>query len=481
MIVTVQSLTSFATCVVVLFTTGVAVAQETPIPNDGPIDPYEIRSVGEPGVGGRPAGAVVGLRPFTGLAFFEADDRWLGGNGLIDVEVYARSPEPGPCDDGVLLTSDDDFTITVDSFPYPQYTDMLDEEDFPGPYFFDFPRSPNGKLMAAEFVISDFMAPKNNKKIYFPNSGDKDGVIRICVKMSIKEDYSAPDSDAVERLEVSSVETAFELTVDLEGSFAKFTQEKVNIYDNELQQFEDEASYKVDIDVYLCSDGTGGSFGDTDFNEPVDPTFGPGQTFRFCVAPVTVGYIVDSIKTVRCKNADQVRYLVKKSQPDTITSIDAEPDADGVLGVQSPVTSGYSSNGLTAFRCNGEVGLSKVEVGDGTTRRRVTQKITKSFRAVHKQEDEEQIRKLNNNLFSGIGGPDDFENENYRPGEYDMEVYPLEQPSQGVPLGAFTEMEVKIVSDEDSAAASRLESYYTSSALLSVVSAIGFTFASFLM
>lgn len=341
-----------------------ATAPPQPVEEKETIDMYELRTVGEVGRGKKPVGQIMTLEPFFGFAYFEAHPSQLAP-GNIHVELFAGAVVGEPCDSGVLLESTEGSQITTDSFPEVGYNKQF--EDLDG---ISYPATSNGQVVAAVFIIGDFRLPNGDKQIYFPNKGDKDGQIELCVRMALKADY---DGDSIEDY-VGFVDTYFDVAVDLTANTATFWNNKVYEVLDVPSYLETDVNATITMKSYICDDE----------NEEVDrPVFGPGEAFSICVGPADDvdddNYSVEDFKTLICKNEGETRHLVKNYVPDVLTTVDSEADEDGVRAVRSVVTPGFIDQGENKFFCEGEVSLSyDDEDEEGQGRRRT---VTKRFHA----------------------------------------------------------------------------------------------------
>jgi hypothetical protein len=339
---------------------------EAPVPVDEkePIDLYKLRAVGEVGVGKKPVGQIMTLEPFFGYAYFEAHPDQLQP-GKIHVELFAGAADGEPCDSGVLLESTEGNQIVTDSFPYGGYNKQF--EDLDG---ISYPATSNGVVVAAVFIIGDFRLPNGDKQIYFPNKGDKDGQIEICVRMALKADY---DGDSIEEY-VGFVDTYFDVAIDLTANTEVFWNNKVYEVIDVPSYLETDVNATINMKSYICDDD----------NEIVDrPVFGPGEAFSICVGPADDvdddNYSVEDFKTLICKNEGETRYLVNNYVPDVLTIVDREANEDGVRAVRSVITPGFRDQGENKFFCEGEVSLSyDDDEEEGQGRRRT---VTKRFHA----------------------------------------------------------------------------------------------------
>ncbi|OEU14562.1 hypothetical protein FRACYDRAFT_241110 [Fragilariopsis cylindrus CCMP1102] len=325
------------------------------------IDLYELRTVGEVGSGKKPVGQIMTLEPFFGFAYFEAHPSQLAP-GNIHVELFAGAVIGEPCDSGVLLESTAGNQITTDSFPDSTYNKQF--EDLDG---ISYPATSNGEVVAAVFIIGDFRLPNGDQQIYFPNKGEKDGQIELCVRMALKVDY---DGDSIEDY-VGFVDTYFDVAVDLTANTATFWNNKVYEVLEVPSYLETDVNATITMNSYICDDE----------NVEVDrPVFGPGEAFSICVGPADDdNYSVEDYLTLICKNEGETRHLVKNYVPDVLTTVDSEADEDGVRAVRSVVTPGFIDQGENKFFCEGEVSLSyDDEDEEGQGRRRT---ITKRFHA----------------------------------------------------------------------------------------------------
>jgi hypothetical protein len=333
-----------------------------PVEEKEPIDIYKLRTVGEVGSGKKPVGQIMTLEPFFGYAYFEAHPSQLG---KIHVELFAGAVDGEPCDSGVLLESTEGNQIVTDSFPYSGYNKQF--EDLDG---ISYPATSNGQVVAAVFIIGDFRLPNGDKQIYFPNKGDKDGQIELCVRMALKADY---DGDSIEEY-VGFVDIYFDVAIDLTANTEVFWNNKVYEVLDVPSYLETDVNATINMKSYICDDD----------NEIVDrPVFGPGEAFSICVGPADDvdddNYSVEDFKTLICKNEGETRHLVKNYVPDVLTAVDSEADEDGVRAVRSVVTPGFIDQGENKFFCEGEVSLSyDDEEEEGQGRRRT---ITKRFHA----------------------------------------------------------------------------------------------------
>jgi hypothetical protein len=314
---------------------------------EGTLDRYEIRAVGEED--GKPYGQVISLDPLVGYGYFEAHPLQVAERGSITLEIFANVPDDEEdCDNGVLVESvpADNFIIGVDSTPFPGYNEMY--KDIEGK---SYPATTNGKVGSSEFSISDFRYPKGDKQIYFPNrggDGNQDGTVEFCLRLSIKKDYTRDG-----QLEyVSYIDTRYKIDIDLTANFESFSDQVVQIYANRPTDFDTEVVATIDVDTFVCDDDNS--------RVPDTKSYGIGQDFRICVGPsddADENYEVEKFVEVKCGNAGEKRTLVDNFQVDPLTSIDVNSDSNGVLGVNSVVTSGYISNGDEQFTCSGQVAL----------------------------------------------------------------------------------------------------------------------------
>jgi hypothetical protein len=345
-------------------TGGPGVEDPQPVEEKEPIDMYKLRTVGEVGSGKKPVGQIMTLEPFFGYAYFEAHPSQLVP-GKIHVELFAGAVAGEPCDSGVLLESTEGNQIVTDSFPYGGYNKQF--EDLDG---ISYPATSNGQVVAAVFIIGDFRLPNGDEQIYFPNKGDKDGQIELCVRMALKADY---DGDSIEEY-VGFVDTYFDVAVDLTANTEVFWNNKVYEVLDVPSYLETDVNATINMKSYICDDE----------NEIVDrPVFGPGEAFSICVGPADDvdddNYSVEDFKTLICKNEGETRHLVKNYFPDVLTTVDSEADEDGVRAVRSVVTPGFIDQGENKFFCEGEVSLSyDDEEEEGQGRRRT---VTKRFHA----------------------------------------------------------------------------------------------------
>jgi hypothetical protein len=326
------------------------------------IDRYELRTVGEVGSGKKPVGQIMTLEPFFGFAYFEAHPSQLAP-GNIHVELFAGAVIGEPCDSGVLLESTAGNQITTDSFPDSTYNSQF--EDLDG---ISYPATSNGEVVAAVFIIGDFRLPNGDQQIYFPNKGEKDGQIELCVRMALKVDY---DGDSIEDY-VGFVDTYFDVAVDLTANTATFWNNKVYEVLEVPSYLETDVNATITMNSYICDDE----------NVEVErPVFGPGEAFSICVGPDVDddNYSVEDFKTLLCKNEGESRHLVKNYVPDILTTVDSEADEDGFRAVRSVVTPGFIDQGENKFFCEGEVSLSYDDEDEKGQGRRRT--ITKRFHA----------------------------------------------------------------------------------------------------
>jgi hypothetical protein len=314
---------------------------------------YELLSVGDNKIDGKPAGKVLSLDPFTFYAFFESNPKQLETKGLVSVELFAGVADGQDCDTGtmILSTSGTDSSIVTTSIPYDGY----DAEFADTSSEITYPTTLNGRVGAAEVSLSDFRLPKNDQQIYFPGIGEKDGQIDVCVRMALKGDYKGDEAEE----NISFIDTFFIVDVDLTANFESFSGTSVQIYSNQATDLETDVTATVDVEAYLC---------DSDNKKDTDKVkFTDGQDFRICVKPANddiYKYYVEKYESITCSNDGETRQIVADGNADALTTIDGSPAADGSLGFTSVVTSGFLTpkNAVLAdFKCSGDVSLSAVD------------------------------------------------------------------------------------------------------------------------
>ena len=298
--------------------------------------------------------------PLTILTFFEAHQSLFEGEGGIDeaitIEVFANVAEDeNDCTKGTLLENlvvdeENKFIITTESKRYENYNNEF--KDIVG---LDYPVTPDDVVGSASVTISDFqyVPTDENKNIWFPGRGTKDGEIELCVVTSTKIYYD--NADGEREYYVSHMDSKRIISVDLVANIA---DQVVDITESKATTSQSDAVLEIDVDTFVCNNK----------NEKVkdDRAYKIGQYFRVCVGPttegVTVGYKVDNYIELTCGE----RSLINAGVVDSLTNIDTEYKNEK-LAVRSVLTAN-DANGKVSVTCRGKVTLSYPAPTAGTLR-----------------------------------------------------------------------------------------------------------------
>jgi len=135
-------------------------------------------------------GSSLAVEPFQGYVYFEVHPSTLEAN-KVNIELFAGVTNNNPCSSGVLLESSTDNPIVI--FTRDFTTSYLEQyADLDGP---SYPATSNGAIGGAYYNIENFRLPTGDKKIYFPNKGDKIGQykdvqVELYIRLSTKDDYN---------------------------------------------------------------------------------------------------------------------------------------------------------------------------------------------------------------------------------------------------------------------------------------------------
>lgn len=342
-----------------------------------PIDLFELAKVGvidQINPNAPPVVKIYNLDELIGESFVELDKDQLDDKNVV-VEFYAGVDRDSPTDDcseGTLIESSE----VKYSFNLKLYGPNEYNNNFPSSGVDEcFPRTTTGRVVGVNFEFENPFYTSPADQTIWTSSSDgtgNEGTVDLCIRVSYKE----PDDESKT---ISFVDTKVFLDVNLDAGFD--FQQSVQIYSDQVQDFQTEVEAGIDVLAFLCGEPDNGNSG-----KPYDNKYGAGQEYRICVEiedDESDSIELTGFGKVTCSNDNQKRVIInRQGRPDPITRIFTGSEVAGsrsfkgkrvatdkAIAFSTTVTSGYFSENPTSkdfLKCNGdiEVAVKKLEGAD---------------------------------------------------------------------------------------------------------------------